>query len=68
MKYQFGLRALAMGRLESNFRVETTPPQLRKWLTNPLSDQPATDDDLRMLLDLIDKREKRVQGEEQRAA
>lgn len=60
-KYQIGLRALAGGIQEENFRVEDVHPRLREWLAHPLLDRPATDEDLAELVDMLTEHERRVQ-------
>lgn len=60
VKFQIGLRALAMGMQEPNFTIPKVPDQLRNWLMNPMTDKPATDEDLAMYIDLLEEREKQV--------
>lgn len=62
VKFQIGLRALAMGMQEPNFTIPKAPDQLRRWLMNPMTDTPATDEDLVMYIDLLEEREKQVQA------
>lgn len=57
VKYQIGLRALAVGMQEPGFTVASVPSSLREWLQHPLLDRPATDEDLSDLIDLIRQRE-----------
>ena len=60
LRYQVGLRALALGMSEPAFTIESVPTQLREWLTNPLTDLPASDEDLTMLAELITQREQQL--------
>lgn len=62
VKFQIGLRSLAMGMQEPNFTIHKVPDQLRRWLMNPMTDTPATDEDLVMYIDLLEEREKQVQA------
>lgn len=57
VQYQIGLRLLAVGMQEPGFTIPTVPTSLRDWLTNPMTDHPATDEDLETLVDLIHERE-----------
>ena len=66
LKYQIGLRALAGGMQGKNFRVEDVHSRLREWLAHPILDRPATDDDLRTLVDMLTEHEQKVR--EQNAA
>ena len=60
LRYQVGLRALALGMDEPAFTIESVPTQLREWLTNPMTDLPASDEDLTMLVELITQREQQL--------
>lgn len=52
-KFHIGLNALALAHLAGD-PVETAPDTLRRWLTHPLLDRPATDDDLYTYIDLLE--------------
>ena len=60
VQYQIGLRALAVGMAEPGFTITGVHEALRKWLTHPLLDRHATDNDLEELIDLIHQREQAV--------
>ena len=52
-RFHIGLSSLALAHLAGD-PVETAPDTLRRWLTHPLLDRPATDDDLHAYIDLLD--------------
>lgn len=58
LQFQFGMRALAMGMQEEGFTVEGVPSALREWLKNPMTDRPASDEDIAMIIELIEERER----------
>lgn len=60
LKFQIGLRALAGAIQNPAYRVEETPEQLRRWLSNPIEGHPATDDELRMYIEMLEERERKA--------
>ncbi|WP_293955045.1 hypothetical protein [uncultured Corynebacterium sp.] len=62
VRFQIGLRLLAIGMQEQNFTIPDVPKMLRRWLMNPMTDQPATDEDLGVYVELIEERERQVQA------
>lgn len=62
VRFQIGLRLLAIGMQEPNFTIPDVPKMLRRWLMNPMTDQSATDEDLGVYVELIEERERQVQA------
>ncbi|MGP6175404.1 hypothetical protein [Corynebacterium sp. A21] len=57
VQFQIGLRALAMGMQEPDFTIDGVPDSLRLWLTNPMTDTPASNEDLGMYIEMLAEHE-----------
>ena len=49
-KYHLGTLALLKAATQPGFTADQVPDKLRRWLTHPIHDRPATDDDLRAIV------------------
>lgn len=49
-KYHLGTLALLKAAAQPGFTYTSVPDHLRRWLTHPIHDRPATDDDLRAIV------------------
>lgn len=57
LTFHMGLIELYQASLQPGFTIEGVPDILRKALTNPITEKPATDDELRSHLELLEERE-----------
>lgn len=58
VKFTIGLRALALAVHDKQHDLEKVPDSLRRWLSNPITGQPATDSEISMYADMLTEHER----------